>query len=94
MIGKKNLDRIFAICLAVVYGGLIIGGIPVFWFKGNFWLYLFFLTVVCGLLYIVGKWIRARVTPTVRFQSAVRNFEEEPKRSITGWIRKGAASLL
>jgi hypothetical protein len=60
MIGKKNLDRIFAICLAVVYGGLIIGGIPVFWFKGNFWLYLFLLTVVCGLLYMVGKWIRAR----------------------------------
>jgi hypothetical protein len=33
MIEKKNIDRIFAICLAAVYGALIIGDIPVFWFK-------------------------------------------------------------
>jgi len=60
MIGKKNVGRLFATCLAVVYGGLIIGGIPGFWFKGNFWLYLFLLTGVCRLLYIVGKWIWPR----------------------------------
>lgn len=85
MIGKKNIGRIFAVCLAATYGGLIMAGAPLAWSKGNLGLYLFLLIVLCGLIYFVGKWIGARGELNRKIPISSKEFRRRSK-AFYNWL--------
>lgn len=85
MIGKKNLDRIFAVFLAAVYGGLIMGGLSASWPRSNLTRYLLLSSVVCVALYFAGMWIRAKIERNRKLPTSSKELRRRT-REFYSWL--------
>jgi hypothetical protein len=77
MIGTRNTNRLFAVCFAVMYGFLIMGGIR--WTTRNIALLFFLSCIVFVVLYFVGAWIGARIERNKKIPTSSKELRRRRK---------------